>query len=146
MHRTQLRLMQLEDYDAVLALWQDSSGMTLREADSRQNIGAYLAKNPGLSFVVEADGQLLGAVLVGTDGRRGYLQHLAVRPSAQGRGVGRNLVQAAIDALADQGIAKTHLFVHADNDAAQAFYDRLGWQPRDEVRMFSFNTSTRPDI
>ncbi|GAA4503784.1 GNAT family N-acetyltransferase [Pseudaeromonas paramecii] len=146
MHKTQLRLMQLEDYDAVLALWQDSSGMTLREADSRQNIGAYLAKNPGLSFVVEADGQLLGAVLVGTDGRRGYLQHLAVRPSAQGRGVGRTLVQAAIDALADQGIAKTHLFVHTDNPSAQAFYDRLGWHPRDEVRMFSFNASSRPDI
>ncbi|WP_239544164.1 MULTISPECIES: GNAT family N-acetyltransferase [Marinomonas] len=141
-----LRKMLISDYDQVTALWGNTESMSLRGADSEENITLYLKKNPGLSFVVEKQGLLVGAVLAGTDGRRGYLQHLAVNAASRGEGLGKQLVNAVIDGLAKQGIAKTHLFVHADNKAAQTFYESMGWFARDEVRMFSFNSSSELNV
>ncbi|WP_137169916.1 GNAT family N-acetyltransferase [Marinomonas sp. FW-1] len=141
-----LREMLISDYDQVMALWGNTESMSLRGADSRDNIALYLKKNPGLSFVVEKQGLVVGAVLAGTDGRRGYLQHLAVSVSSRGEGLGKQLVNAVIAAFAEQGIAKTHLFVHSDNKAAQGFYESMGWFPRDEVRMFSFNSSSELNV
>jgi len=139
----QLDAMTPTDYPDVMTLWQHSTGLTLREADSETAIAAYLARNPGLSFVAREQGELLGAILVGTDGRRGYLQHLTVAEAARGRGIGKALLAAAVDALQGVGIGKTHLMVHADNDSAMAFYRHLGWEERGEIRLFSFNTSGR---
>lgn len=59
------------DYDAVLALWRTAAGVVLREVDDRAPIERYLARNRGLSFVAVDGGQVVGAVLCGTDGRRG---------------------------------------------------------------------------
>ncbi len=136
-----LRTMQSSDYPIVLQLWQQSEGLTLREVDSQPAIGAYLERNPGLSFIALDGGLLLGAVLVGTDGRRGYLQHLTVRPSHRGQGIGKALLQAATSALQAIGIDKTHLLVLADNAAAMAFYRHLGWSDRSDVRLFSYTSS-----
>lgn len=140
------REMQIGDYDAVSTLWHDTEGMRLRDADSRENIEAYLNRNPGLSFVVEANLNVVGAVLVGTDGRRGYLQHLAVKSDYRGKGLGQTLVKFAIEALSKQGIDKTHLFVGNENISAQRFYETKGWIARDEVRMFSFNSSNVENV
>ncbi|EOU2462936.1 GNAT family N-acetyltransferase [Vibrio navarrensis] len=136
-----IRQMDISDYDSVMTLWGQTENLSLKDADSRASIAAYLAKNLGLSFVA-IDGQdIVGAVLVGTDGRRGYLQHLAVDLHYRGQNIGQSLVQSATEALAQQGIAKTHLFVLSNNLSAQDFYLKLGWQARDEIRMFSFNSS-----
>lgn len=141
-----LRPMQAEDYDAVLALWQSSSGMTLRQCDSRQAITEYLHRNPQLSQVLWHDDELVGAVLVGTDGRRGYLQHLAVATRWQRQGLGKQLLAASITALQSAGIDKTHLFIHNDNASALAFYRHLGWQERTDIRVCSFNASSDTNI
>ncbi|CAH8242092.1 putative Amino-acid N-acetyltransferase [Vibrio aestuarianus] len=90
--------------------------------------------------------EIVGAVLVGTDGRRGYLQHLAVSSNFRGKNLGRELVSQAISALANIGVPKTHLFVYNENVNAQQFYEKLGWFPRDEVRMYSFNSSSNNNV
>jgi len=146
-----LREMQLEDYEAVIKLWQQTESMSLRDCDSKESIGDYLERNAGLSFVAldQADmnqTKLIGAVLVGTDGRRGYLQHLAVSQGYRGQKIGYQLVEKSIGALAEIGIPKTHLFVYQDNLKAQAFYEKLGWFARDEVRMYSFNASSNENV
>jgi N-acetylglutamate synthase len=120
-----------------MALWCATEGITLREADSREAIVRYLERNPRLSFVARDAGQLVGAVLAGTDGRRGYLQHLAVAPSHRGRGVGRTLAQRAVEALRSLGIAKCHLMVRQENAAARGFWEHLGWQDRADVVLMS---------
>lgn len=125
------------DYDEVMALWCDTEGLTLREADSREAITRYLARNPGLSFIARDEGTLVGAVLTGTDGRRGYLQHLAVAPSHRGRGVGRALAERAVSALKAAGVTKCHLMVRQENDQARAFWKRLGWTERPDVTLMS---------
>ncbi|WP_172566029.1 GNAT family N-acetyltransferase [Vibrio navarrensis] len=136
-----IRQMDISDYDSVMTLWGQTENLSLKDADSRASIAAYLAKNPGLSFVAIGGQDIVGAVLVGTDGRRGYLQHLAVDLHYRGQKIAQRLVQSATEALAQQGIAKTHLFVLSNNLSAQDFYLKLGWQARDEIRMFSFNSS-----
>jgi N-acetylglutamate synthase len=99
----EISFFRLTDYDEVMALWSCTDGLTLRDADSRDAIARYLAHNPGLSFVARDGGRLVGAVLAGTDGRRGYLQHLAVAPSHRGRGLGRGLAERAMLALRAAG-------------------------------------------
>jgi ribosomal protein S18 acetylase RimI-like enzyme len=126
------------DYDEVMALWSATEGLTIRDADSREAITRYLARNPALSFVARDAGNLVGAVLTGTDGRRGYLQHLAVVPSHRGRGVGRALAQRAVDALRTIGIVKCHLMVRQENAEARAFWRHLGWQERADVTLMSY--------
>ncbi len=137
-----IREMDIADYDDVINLWGQTEGMSLRDADSKESINNYLIRNPKLSFVAVSANEIVGAVLVGTDGRRGYLQHLAVSSNYRGKNLGRELVSQAISALANVGVPKTHLFVYNENINAQQFYEKLGWFPRDEVRMYSFNSSS----
>ncbi|MGB1239242.1 MAG: GNAT family N-acetyltransferase [Pseudomonadales bacterium] len=142
----QIRPFLETDYEAVAALWRDSEGLTLRSSDSAHAVCAYLSRNPGLSFVATLHGCVIAAALVGTDGRRGYLQHLTVDQQHRSLGVGKRLLKRVVSALAAQGIAKTHLFVHADNTRARQFYMREGWQLRDEVVMYSFNASDDDNV
>ncbi|EOV0053030.1 GNAT family N-acetyltransferase [Vibrio parahaemolyticus] len=141
-----IREMDIADYDDVIKLWGQTEGMSLRDADSKESISNYLIRNPNLSFVAVSANEIVGAVLVGTDGRRGYLQHLAVSSNFRGKNLGRELVSQAISALANVGVPKTHLFVYNENVNAQQFYEKLGWFPRDEVRMYSFNSSSNNNV
>lgn len=138
------RTMQVNDYSQVFSLWRSSGEMLLRDADSQQSITNYLMRNPNLSFVLtdETNQTIIGAILVGTDGRRGYVQHLAVDTQYRGQGLGKRLLSLANQALSEIGIEKTHLFVNEQNRNAQQFYAKLGWQRREEVRMYSLNLSS----
>ena len=129
------------DHPAALDLWRSTPGVVVRDADAFQPVTAYLARNPGTSFVAVDDGAIVGAILCGTDGRRGYLQHLAVHPRVRGRGIGRSLAERSIDALAAAGIDKCHLMVVAGNDAASTFWRHLGWQSRTDIQLMSHTHS-----
>lgn len=135
----------LHDYDEVMVLWSQTEGLTLRDADSREAITRYLGRNPSLSFVARDQGRLVGAVLVGTDGRRGYLQHLAVAPSHRGEGLGRALAERAVAALRALGIEKCHLMVRQENAPARAFWERLGWSERGDIILMSHVDADAPD-
>ena len=135
--------MTIADYDEVRALWQQSEGIDLSGADSRNSIARFLERNPGLSFVAMDGGQLVGAVLCGHDGRRGYIDHLAVRKSHRRQGIGRMLASRCLYNLMQNGIQKWHLFVREDNLDAIAFWGKLGWQQRVElVTMSNLNANT----
>jgi ribosomal protein S18 acetylase RimI-like enzyme len=125
------------DYDEVMALWQSTEGLTLRDADGRTALLEYLGRNHHLSYVARDRGVLVGAVLAGTDGRRGYLQHLAVSGPYRGQGLGRALAHRALQALHEIGIEKCHLMVRCDNPAAKAFWEHLGWKLRDDIEVMS---------
>ena len=86
--------MTIQDYSEAYDLWKTSEGIGLSDADTQQAIQRYLNHNPGMSFVARVDGKLVGAVLSGTDGRRGYLHHLAVAKPFRKSGVGRQLVES----------------------------------------------------
>lgn len=130
-----IRIMTPDDYDAVVACWTSNTGMGLNTIDdSRQGITRYLQCNPTTSFVHEtSDGVIDGAILAGHDGRRGYIYHTAVSPERQHQGIGTALVDAALHALADEGIIKVALVVFSRNDAGNAFWRRLGFDARGDL-------------
>lgn len=82
-----IREMTIQDYDEVLALWRTSEGVGLSDADSDEGVARFLDRNPGLSFVARDGEHLVGAVLCGHDGRRGYIHHrsaeLTTKPGCQ---------------------------------------------------------------
>jgi len=132
-----IREMTIQDYDEVLALWQTSEGVGLSDADSEESVARYLERNPGLSFVACDGEHLVGAILCGHDGRRGYIHHLAVSESHRRQGLGRALVERCLSALRQAGIDKCHLFVFADNRDTIAFWKGIGWTQRVELVMMS---------
>ncbi|NUU36126.1 GNAT family N-acetyltransferase [Pseudomonas sp. C2B4] len=133
-----IRVMTLDDYDAVMDLMRKTPGISLRDADSRESTSRYLQRNPDMSFVVEIDGTLGGCVMCGHDGRRGYLQHLLVLPDYRGQGIAHALVDRCLSSLEGQGIVKCHLDVFKTNEAAARFWQRQGWQLREDIDRYSF--------
>ena len=129
--------MTMKDYEAVMGLLAATGGVRLREADSPEATARYLERNPGLSFVACIDGNIAGCVMCGQDGRRGYLQHLAVAPAYRRRGLGSALVEACLAKLESLGIVKTHIDVLVENQGAVDFWTRRGWQKRNDIFRFS---------
>ncbi len=140
-----IREMTISDYDAIRALLSSVPGVTLRSADSREKTQRYLERNPGLSFVAVAGARIVGCVMCGHDGRRGYLQHLAADPTLRRRGIGAALVERSLAALERLGIEKAHIDVLADNTEAQQFWVNRGWRRRSDLLRFSFSRSSEPN-
>ena len=137
-----IREMLISDHEALIQLFSNTPGVTVREADSKESTEKYLDRNPKLNFVAMEGSQLIGCVMCGHDGRRGYLQHLVVSEAFRGNGVGQHLFTKCIDALSLLEIEKTHIFVFKTNDLANDFWSKRGWQLRDDLNMYSYNTSS----
>lgn len=135
----------LDHYDEVIALWKRTPGICIRDDDSREATARYLARNPGLSFVAISDGKVIGSALSGHDGKRGYVQHVAVAPAFRKRGIARALVTRCLSALAAEGITKAHLSVLADNDSAIRYWTNRGWELRDDILRFSSACPSAPN-
>ena len=110
-----------KDYDDVMKFWRSVEHMGLSGADSRENISSYLDRNPGLSTILRDGGKVIGSVLCGHDGRRGFLHHLAVAHEYRGRGLGKELVRRSIGKLGEAGIMKCHIFVFRENRSGMSF-------------------------
>jgi ribosomal protein S18 acetylase RimI-like enzyme len=122
------RVFSPEDYAAVSVLWHESDGVEVAEGDDRDSIGAYLDRNRGLSRVIEAEGQIIGAALCGHDGRRGLIYHLAISRQHRGQGLGRRLVEECAAGLRVAGIKRILILVAADNDQGRTFWESLGFE------------------
>ena len=130
----EVRNMRPDDYDRVYALWLSCPGMGLNNLDdSREGILKYLARNPDTCFVVVEQCCIIGAILTGHDGRRGYISHTAVSPAHQLQGLGKRLVEAALDALMKQGINKVNLVAFARNEKGNAFWEKMGFTQRTDL-------------
>lgn len=135
----QYRNMEIGDYDAIMRLWQASDGLLLRAADSRAGIEKYLRRNPGLSFVALDDNQaLVGTIMAGHDGRRGYIQHVAVDAASRRRGIAGRLLALSLDALKREGIVKAHIHVASRNRLGRDYWKRRGFVHRDEIELYSY--------
>jgi N-acetylglutamate synthase len=131
-----LRVMEAHDLPAVLALWQACDGVGLSPGDEPESLVAILARNAGLSAVAtNTQGNVIGAVLVGHDARRGYLYHLAVDERHRGRGIARALVQRALAGLRAVGIRRCTIVVLAHNEQGASFWKHLGWSAREDLKV-----------
>jgi ribosomal protein S18 acetylase RimI-like enzyme len=129
-----IRVMTIEDFPAVLALWSVTKGIGLNSYDdSEPRIALFLERNPTSCFVWEEVGEIIGVILAGHDGRRGYIYHAAVREDRRSEGIGTALAEAAIETLNAQGIRKAGMSVMADNQVANDYWEKRGWERRTDV-------------
>lgn len=133
----EIRSMKIEDYDEIFSMWQITSKRALCEADSRDNIERYLLRNRGMSQVAVENGRIIGTVLAGHDGRRGFIHHMAVLPEYRRKHIGNALATEAIKKIAEDGIDKTHIFCYQDNLTGQGFWTSLGFKKRGDLFVYS---------
>ena len=133
-YKMNIRKMVINDYDEVYALWMLCAGMGLNNLDdSKEGIDKFLKRNPDTCFVAEYDSQIVGAIIVGNDGRRGYIYHTAVNPQYRKRGIARQLVETSIQVLKQCGINKVALVVFDNNENGNAFWEKLGFTVREDL-------------
>ena len=126
--------MTIEDYDQVYDLWLSCKGMGLNNVDdTREGIEKYLKRNPETSFVAEEDGKIVGVIIAGNDGRRGYIYHTAVHPDHRHQGIGTKLVDDTLEALHFEGINKVALVVFSRNEDGNAFWEKMGFSERHDL-------------
>lgn len=135
-----IRLLRIEDYEAVFSLWSGSAGMCLRALDdSPAGIRRFIERNPRTCFAAElppaASGNrpIAGVILSGHDGRRAYIYHMAVRAEFRRHGTGRALVSAVETAMAAEGIHKIALVAFKTNEEGNRFWEKIGYARRDDL-------------
>jgi len=121
-----------EDYPTVYALWNSAGpGIHVRRSDDPDQIVRKLERDPDLFLLAELDGQVVGTVLGGFDGRRGMVYHLAVAEAYRQRGIGTSLMDELEARLRQKGCLRYYLLVTNDNLNAVRFYQTRGWEVMD---------------
>ena len=129
-----IRIMKIEDYEKVYDLWIHTAGMGLNTTDdSREGIAKYLLRNPNTCFVAEDNGKIVGVIMSGHDGRRGFIHHTAVKKDYREKGIGKKLVDSALAALEAEGIHKVALVVFEKNVSGNVFWEKIGFTVRDDL-------------
>lgn len=134
-----IREMTIYDYDEVYEMWQITTKRALSKADERDQMERYLKHNAGMSQVAVVDGKIVGTVLAGHDGRRGFIHHMAVLPEFRRKKIGHALAQTAIQKIREQSIDKTHIFCYQNNETGQSFWRDFGFEKREDVFVYSFS-------
>ncbi|SKB59660.1 N-acetylglutamate synthase [Lachnospiraceae bacterium] len=138
-----IRTMTIKDYEGVHDLWLTIHGFSIRSIDdSREGVQKFLDRNPATSIVAEEDGEIVGALLCGHDGRRATFYHVCVREDHRMRGIGREMVVMAMKALKKEKITKVALIAFTKNDIGNAFWKRIGWTQRTDLNYYDFTLNT----
>ena len=134
-----VRIMTIEDYEGVYALWKKIKGFGIRSIDdSKEGVARFLKRNPTTSVVAEKDGRIVGSILCGHDGRRGCLYHVCVDEDYRRHGIGKRMVVFAMKALKEEKINKVSLIAFTENDIGNAFWNRIGWTRRLDLNYYDF--------
>lgn len=138
-----VRTMTIEDYPGVRALWMTIKGFAIRSIDdSEEGVARFLRRNPTTSVVAEEDGEIVGAILCGHDGRRGCLYHVCVREDKRMNGIGKAMVVHCMEALKKEQISKVSLIAFTVNDIGNAFWRCIGWTKREDLNYYDFVLNT----
>ena len=126
-----------EDYEAVRTLWKNAgAGIQLRRSDEPKEILKKIQRDPDLFLLAMVDGNIVGTVIGGFDGRRGLVYHLAVDDNYREHGIGSILMEEVEKRLREKGCIKSYLLVTTENESAMRFYEKRGWQRMDTVFVF----------
>ncbi len=133
-----IRKMTIGDYEEAFEMWLQAgeSGIRTKE-DSHEGIERFLERNPDTSFIAEIDGRIVGVLMCGQDGRRGYIYHTAIRDPSRSRTIGKALLSAMSEAMNRLQIAKVGLLIDGENDSGSVFWEQQGWIKRDDLMYFN---------
>lgn len=129
-----IRKLIIDDYEKIYDLWISTPGMGLNDIDdSKAGIEKYLKRNPNTCFVAEMSERIIGVILSGHDGRRGYIYHMAVSIDYRNKGIGSTLVDTALKALREEGISKVALVAFEQNEIGNSFWEHKGFSAREDL-------------
>ena len=130
----QIRTMTIADYEKVYALWMSCKNMGFNDIDdSKEGITRFLERNPNTSFVAMENDELLGIILGGHDGRRGYIYHMSVAENHRKKGIGSSLVEKCLESFKNENISKVALLVFKYNENGNSFWEKQGFILREDV-------------
>jgi len=129
-----IREFLLSDYDEVVTLWR-TSGLILRPGDELDGTKLKLQRDPDLFLVAEDGGDVVGVVMGAWDGRRGWINHLAVKPSRLRQGIGRALIREIEKRLLDKGAKKVNAQIYRSNERSLEFFSSLGYEVHSDLIM-----------
>lgn len=126
--------MTIDDYEDVFELWSETEGMGLRSLDdSKDGINSFIKRNPRTNFICRDKDEIVGTILCGNDGRRGYIYHTVVKDSYRREGIARELVRLVVESLEKEGIKKVALVVYSSNEDGNKFWESLGFKQRSDL-------------
>jgi N-acetylglutamate synthase len=131
------RNMKPRDYSQLIKLWKETPGIGISSSDDKEKIKIFLKKNNRTCFVAEDEKEIIGTILCGNDGRRGYIYHLVVSENYRNKGIASRLVEYSLEGLKSDNIDKCHLFVYETNKNAIKYYLRKDWKQRKELIILS---------
>ena len=140
MKKYEIKTMTAADYDGLYKLWMTIHGFGIRSIDdSKEGVEMFLRRNPTTSVVAVAEnGDIVGGILCGHDGRRGCFYHVCVDEEYRMRGIGKSMVVMAMEALKEEGINKVSLIAFTKNDIGNAFWKEIGWTKREDLNYYDF--------
>lgn len=134
-----IRPMRIQDYEEVHALWMTIQGFGIRALDDgKDDVERFIRRNPETSVVAVYDGNIVGSILCGSDGRQGTLYHVCVAKEFRRLGIGRQMVGFCMKALRDMGINKVSLVAFTKNQVGNAFWKGIGWKKREDFYYYDF--------
>lgn len=142
-----IRLMTIDDYENFIEMWKQTLNMGLRSLDdSKEGITIFLERNPNTNFVAYEDDKIIGAILSGHDGRRGYIYHTVVLPEYRRRGIASDLVNMVVEALQKEDITRVCLIVMETNEQGKKFWIDKGWEKKDFLGFYSKSITDKENI
>ena len=133
-----IKVMTIDDYEELFIMWRKTPNMGLRSLDdSKEAISFFLNRNPNTNFVAYEDDKIVGAILSGHDGRRGYIYHTVVLPEYRGQGIASGLVDMVVEALQKEGITRVCLNVLETNEQGKKFWTDKGWEKKTFLGFYS---------
>ena len=130
----QIRTMTIADYEKVYNLWMSCKNMGFNDIDdSKEGITRFLERNPNTSFVAIETDELIGIILGGHDGRRGYIYHVSVAEKYRKKGIGSSLVEKCLESFKFEKISKVALLVFKYNEIGNAFWEKQGFILRNDI-------------
>lgn len=124
----------LSDYEATVRLWKEA-GLILRPGDDLDSIRLKLQRDADLFLLAKEGDEVVGCVLGGWDGRRGWIYHLAVKPSRQRGGIGKALIRELEARLADKGAKRVNAQIYQSNTTSLRFFEACGYEVRPDLVM-----------
>ncbi|AIG25088.1 GNAT family N-acetyltransferase [Brevibacillus laterosporus] len=122
-----IRTFRLGDYAAITRIWQETE-LNRTDTETMDSLAKQLAWDSDLVMVAEEDGEVVGVIVGTIDGTRAYFYRLAVSRSSQGRGIGRNLVEALENRFHQRGVNQILIMVNQANEQVLPFYQAMGYE------------------
>jgi len=132
--KIQIHEFQINDYNAVLDLWKEA-GLVIRPGDDLSGVRMKLLRDPDLFLLARLEGEIVGCVIGGWDGRRGWVYHLAVKPSHQRQGIATALLCEIEERLVEKGAKKINAQIYESNTKSLKFFKARGYEIHTDLVM-----------